>query len=237
MKNLLQIFFCVIILLNINACAKYTAVATKEIQTSITPVQSLEVLKSGNQRFITKKERLYDYHKQEEKTANGQFPIASVVSCMDSRAIPEIIFNLGIGDIFDVRVAGEVIMPEVLGSLEYGAVVAGSKYILVVGHTHCGAVKGACDHVNVGNIAALVHDIEPVLANIDEKGERNSKNEAYVEKVAHANVLYQIQQIKEKSPILKNLIETGKIGILGAMLNIETGKVEFFDTRSVYEYH
>jgi carbonic anhydrase len=230
--------FCALILLFFSAsCAKYSAISTKEHQKMLTPVQALAELKTGNERFMKHHERHYNYHKQELKTTEAQYPIASVVSCMDSRAVPEIIFNMGIGDIFDVRIAGEVITPEVLGSLEYGAKVAGSKFILVLGHSHCGAIKGTCDHVNIGNIASLVHDIEPVLNEIDEKGEHSSKNEAYVEKVAHANVLFQIKQIKDKSAILREMIDSGEIGILGAMLDIHTGKVTFFDKPDELHHH
>ena len=201
---------------------------TKEMQESITPTQALKLLKDGNERFINNLKVNRNLLAQANETSDGQHPFAVTLSCIDSRTSVEIIFDQGLGDVFSVRIAGNVINEDILGSMEFGCKVAGSKIIVVLGHTNCGAVKGACDHVELGHLTGLLDKIQPAIN--DEKSEtkdRTSQNKNFVEKVTLLNVKKTVEEIIEKSSILKDMLEKGEIGIVGAVHDIQTGEVQF----------
>lgn len=202
---------------------------TKEMQTAITPAMALDLLKEGNKRFTNNLKINRNLLQQANETSDGQHPFAVILSCIDSRTSAELIFDQGLGDVFSVRIAGNIINEDILGSMEFGCKVAGSKIIVVLGHTKCGAIKGACDHVEMGNLTALLTKIRPAVD--DEKTitvGRNSGNAEFVEKVATINVKRTVKAIMERSPILKEMIESGTIGIVGGGHNITTGEVEFY---------
>jgi carbonic anhydrase len=202
----------------------------KQMQEAITPSMALELLKEGNKRFINNLKVNRNLLQQANETSDGQHPFAVILSCIDSRTSAELIFDQGLGDVFSVRIAGNIINEDILGSMEFGCKVAGSKIIIVLGHTKCGAVKGACDHVEMGNLTALLTKIRPAVD--DEKTtkeNRNSNNDEFVEKVSAINIKRTVKSIMERSPILKEMIETGKIGIAGGVHDISTGQVTFFD--------
>jgi len=208
---------------------KHTA-HTKESQASISPKEAVNMLKEGNKRFVNKEAKAIDYLAQVEQTATGQYPYAAVVSCIDYRIPTEIVFDQGVGDIFNARIAGNFVNTDILGSLEFACKVAGSKAIVVMGHTQCGAVKGAADGVELGNLTAMLDHFEPAIKAIDDvKENRNSKNDAFVQKVADKNVELTIEKIKSDSPVLKEMYDNGEITIVGAMYHVETGKVTFMD--------
>ncbi|MES2681118.1 MAG: carbonic anhydrase family protein [Bacteroidota bacterium] len=202
---------------------------TKEMQQSITPAFALDLLKKGNERFQNNLKANRNLLQQANETSDGQHPFAIILSCIDSRTSAELIFDQGLGDIFSVRIAGNIVNEDILGSMEFACKVAGSKIIVVLGHTKCGAVKGACDHVEMGNLTTLLNKIQPaVVAEKTTKDERNSKNSEFVEKVAVLNVKATVNAIMERSPILKEMIDSGAIGIVGGMHNIATGSVQFY---------
>ena len=207
-----------------------TTVFTEEIQSSLTPDQAIQILKEGNERFVKEKLLDRDHKEHIKKTSNGQYPFAAVLGCIDSRVPAETVFDLGIGDIFNVRIAGNFVNTDILGSLEFACKVAGSKSILVLGHSSCGAVKGACDDVKLGNLTHMLAKIKPAVdAVIDETGDRSSANPSFVQKVSDKNVELTIQAIKDDSPVLKQMLDAGEINIVGGMYNVETGKVTFFE--------
>lgn len=195
---------------------------TKEIQDSISPDKAVEMLKEGNQRFLDKNVQDRDLHIQVQNTSDGQFPYAVVLSCIDSRVPVELVFDQGVGDIFSARVAGNIINEDILGSIEYACGVAGSKAILVLGHTKCGAVTSACKGVELGNITALLSKVKPAIANVQERD-----GEVEVEEVTKANVHQSIKEIREKSSILDDLETEGKIKIVGAVYHVEDGRVTY----------
>lgn len=202
----------------------------KEMQDAITPTMALEILKEGNKRFVSNLKINRNLLQQANETSDGQHPFAVTLSCIDSRTSAELIFDQGLGDIFSVRIAGNIINEDILGSMEFGCKVAGSKIIVVLGHTKCGAIKGACDHVEMGNLTALLSKIQPAV--YDEKTvteNRSSGNGEFVEKVAAINVKRTVHAIMERSPILKEMIEAGQIGIVGGSHDITTGLVSFYD--------
>lgn len=202
---------------------------TKEMQAAITPSKALELLKEGNQRFVSNLKINRNLLQQANETSDGQHPFAVILSCIDSRTSAELIFDQGLGDIFSVRIAGNIINEDILGSMEFGCKVAGSKIIVVLGHTKCGAVKGACDHVEMGNLTALLTKIRPAVDDETQtKENRNSGNAAFVENVSIINVKRTVRSIMERSPILKEMIESGEIGIVGGSHDITTGEVTFF---------
>lgn len=208
---------------------------TKEMQAAITPSKALELLKDGNKRFISNLKVNRNLLQQANETSDGQHPFAVILSCIDSRTSAELIFDQGLGDIFSVRIAGNVINEDILGSMEFGCKVAGSKIIVVLGHTKCGAVKGACDHVEMGNLTALLTKIRPAVDDeTTTKENRNSSNPEFVENVSVINVKRTVKSIMERSPILKEMIEKGEIGIVGGSHDITTGEVTFFpDTMKI----
>lgn len=202
---------------------------TKEMQTAITPAMALELLKDGNKRFVNNLKLNRNLLQQANETSDGQHPFAVILSCIDSRTSAELIFDQGLGDIFSVRIAGNIINEDILGSMEFGCKVAGSKIIVVLGHTKCGAVKGACDHVEMGNLTALLSKIRPAVDDETTTTEnRTSKNAEFVENVATINVKRTVKAIMERSSILKEMIESGAIGIVGGTHNISTGEVKFY---------
>ena len=195
---------------------------TKEIQDGISPDRAIEMLKEGNQRFLNKNETERDLHVQVNQTSGGQFPYAAVLSCIDSRVPVELTFDQGIGDIFSARVAGNIINEDILGSIEYACGVAGSKAILVLGHTKCGAVTSACQGVELGNITALLSKVKPAIKEVQER-----TGQLEVEEVTKSNVNQSIQEIREKSALLADLEKEGKIKIVGAVYHVEDGRVTF----------
>lgn len=202
---------------------------TKESQAAITPAIALDILKDGNQRFVNNLKANRNLLQQANETSDGQHPFAVILSCIDSRTSAELIFDQGLGDVFSIRIAGNIINEDILGSMEFGCKVAGAKIIVVLGHTNCGAVKGACDNFKMGNLTNLLSKIK--LAVDDEKtviDNRNSDNENFVENVATINVKRTVKAIMEQSPILKEMLESGAIGIVGGSHDIATGKVEFY---------
>lgn len=202
----------------------------KQMQEAISPLMALELLREGNKRFINNLKVNRNLLQQANETSDGQHPFAVILSCIDSRTSAELIFDQGLGDVFSVRIAGNIINEDILGSMEFGCKVAGSKIILVLGHTKCGAVKGACDHLEMGNLTALLTKIRPAVDDENTtKENRNSNNNEFVEKVAIINIKRTLKSIMERSPILKEMIETGKIGIVGGVHDISTGQVTFFD--------
>ena len=203
---------------------------TKEMQNAITPAMALELLKEGNKRFVNNLKVNRNLLQQANETSDGQHPFAVILSCIDSRTSAELIFDQGLGDIFSVRIAGNIVNEDILGSMEFGCKVAGSKIIVVLGHTKCGAVKGACDHVEMGNLTSLLSKIRPAVDDEQTTLEnRNSGNSEFVEKVAAINVRRTVTSIIQRSPILKEMIEKGEIGIVGGTHDIATGQVTFFD--------
>ena len=205
-------------------------VHTQETQASLTPKTSLQILKEGNSRFVNNLKANRNLLEQAGYTADGQFPFAVILSCIDSRTSAELIFDQGLGDIFSVRVAGNIINEDVLGTMEFACKLAGTKIIVVLGHTKCGAVKGACDHVEMGNLTALLNKIQPAVFNEKTETEnRTSSNADFVEKVSLINVKRTVQAILERSPILKEMIAQGEVGIVGGMHDIATGQVSFLE--------
>ncbi len=203
---------------------------TKELQAAISPEMALNLLKEGNHRFMNNLKANRNLLEQANETSDGQHPFAVILSCIDSRTSAELIFDQGLGDIFSVRIAGNIINEDILGSMEFACKVAGSKIIAVLGHTKCGAVKGACDHVEMGNLTALLSKIQPAI--YDEKTEtqnRNSSNSDFVEKVAAINVKRTVHAILERSPILKEMIEKGEIKLVGGIHELVTGEVTFYE--------
>jgi carbonic anhydrase len=205
----------------------------KELQSSITPRKALQLLQEGNNRFISNLKANRNLLQQVNDTRDGQWPFAVILSCIDSRTSAELIFDQGLGDVFSVRIAGNIVNTDILGSMEFACKVAGSKLIVVLGHSKCGAVKGACDHVEMGNLTELLSKIQPSV--YEEKQtieDRSSKNPTFVENVSEINVKRNVKNIIERSFILEQMIEEGTIGIVGAMHNIETGEVLFYDSVS-----
>jgi carbonic anhydrase len=206
------------------------APAAKPARTAITPAQALEELRAGNDRFAAGKPRRRDWPAERQATAAGQHPFAVVLSCIDSRASAEIIFDQGLGDIFSARVAGNVLDPDILGSLEFACQVAGAKLIAVVGHSQCGAVKGACSGVQLGHLTGLLEQIRPaVTAARAELPEAAATDPRLVERVAELNVRGVLRQIREQSPGLRDLIDRGQVQLVGGTYELASGKVHFLN--------
>jgi carbonic anhydrase len=200
---------------------------TKEQRDKMTAEEIIQQMKAGNERFRSGKPQHRDLMREAKATAKGQYPAAIVFSCIDSRVPVELIFDFGIGDVFSGRVAGNVADEDILGSMEFACKAAGSKVVLVMGHTACGAIKGAIDGVELGNLTALLAKIRPAVEATHYTGERSSKNYAFVDAVGRTNVSMTITNIREKSPVLRDLESSGSIKIVGSMYNLETGIVEF----------
>ena len=203
---------------------------TKEMQMNLTPTMAIELLKEGNKRFINNLKINRNLLQQVNETSSGQYPLAVVLSCIDSRTSAELIFDQGLGDIFSVRIAGNIINEDILGSMEFACRVAGAKAIVVLGHSKCGAVKGACDHVEMGNLTNLLSKLQPAVhAEKTVISNRSSANDEFVEKVATINVKMAMQQIHDKSTILNEMLADKKIVLIGGMYDVETGLVQFYE--------
>ena len=201
----------------------------KETQSQMTPRKALQFLQEGNERFINNLKANRNLLEQANETRDGQWPFATILSCIDSRTSAELIFDQGLGDIFSVRIAGNIVNTDILGSMEFACKVAGSKLIVVLGHSKCGAVKGACDHVEMGNLTELLSKIQPsVYQEKETTDNRTSKNNEFVENVAEINVKRNVKNIIERSFVLEQMLEEGQIGIVGAMHDIESGRVIFY---------
>ena len=203
---------------------------TKITQAAITPNKAIELLKEGNQRFVASNMANRNLLDQVNDTASGQYPFATVLSCIDSRVSAELIFDQGVGDIFSARVAGNIVNEDLLGSIEFACKLAGTKVLVILGHTACGAVKGACDGAKLGNLTILLDKIMPAVNAVSQPsdaGQRNSKNIDFVNDVAVKNVQMTIENTRNMSPVLKEMEENGEIKIVGAMYDINNGKVTF----------
>lgn len=204
---------------------------TRETQATMTPQKALQYLKEGNQRFQNNLKANRNLLEQVNDTSEGQFPFATILSCIDSRVSAELVFDQGLGDIFSVRIAGNFINEDILGSMEFACKLAGTKLIVVLGHTSCGAVKGACDHARMGNLTKLINKIEPAVEAVKEPTDsnlRNSSNLAFVDEVAAKNVHMAIENIYKDSPILAEMEKNNEIMIVGAMYDISSGEVKFY---------
>ncbi|WP_139958658.1 carbonic anhydrase family protein [Flavicella sediminum] len=195
---------------------------TKQIQETLTPQIAHNILVEGNKRFVQNLKAQRDLKQQVLETSNGQFPFAVILSCIDSRVPAELVFDQGIGDVFSVRVAGNVINEDVLGSIEYGCKVAGSKIVVVLGHTKCGAVTAACNHVELGNITTLLEKIQPAVKKVNKEVTTES-----IEETAIVNVQLSIERIRVESPILAEMEKNGEIEIVGASYDVNSGEVQF----------
>jgi carbonic anhydrase len=203
---------------------------TKEMQSAVTPAVALEILKDGNKRFVSNLKINRNLLQQANETSDGQHPFAVILSCIDSRTSAELIFDQGLGDVFSVRIAGNIVNDDILGSMEFGCKVAGAKIIVVLGHTKCGAVKGACDDVALGNLTGLIAKIKLAVEQESVTTEnRNSSNGVFVENVAELNVSLSVKNILLKSPIIADMVKNGDIGIVGGIHDITTGEVKFFE--------
>lgn len=207
---------------------------TKEFRDKIAPREAIEILKKGNERFVNNLKMNRNLLQQVNETSDGQHPFAVILSCIDSRTSAELIFDQGLGDVFSVRIAGNIQNADILGSLEFSCKVAGAKVVVVLGHTKCGAVKGACDHVTMGNLTILLEKLKPAVeGETSVTSDRNANNSEFVEKVASLNVRITKKQILKNSPILKEMIEKGEIALVGGMYDVETGIVDFYDDEIV----
>ena len=205
---------------------------TKETQDKISPNDAIALLQEGNTRFVRNKQANRNLLDQVRDTATGQYPFATILSCIDSRVSAELVFDQGVGDIFSARVAGNVVGEDILGSMEFACKLAGTKVVVVLGHTACGAVKGACDDARLGNLTGLVSKIKPAVAAVTEPEDpekRNSKNATFVDRVAETNVRMTLNEIRKQSPVLREMEEMGEIRIVGAMYDIATGVVRFME--------
>ncbi len=205
---------------------------TKETQATMTPDKSLQFLKEGNQRFQNNLKANRNLLEQVNDTSEGQFPFATILSCIDSRVSAELVFDQGLGDIFSIRIAGNFVNEDILGSMEFACKLAGTKLVVVLGHTSCGAIKGACDHARLGNLTALINKIEPAVAAVKEpsdENQRNSGNLEFVDKVSAKNVELTINNIRERSNVLIEMEKQGEIKIVGGMYDISTGAVDFYE--------
>jgi len=210
--------------------AAVAAVQTKESQAAMTPAQALAELKAGNARFVAGKPLHRDFPAQVAATAGGQYPFAVVLSCLDSRQPIEIVLDQGVGDIFSARVAGNILDDDILGSMEFACKVSGAKLIAVIGHSNCGAIKGAIDDVELGNLTGLLTKIKPAIDAVPADGQpRTTKNYAFVDAVSAANVKLVQQQIRERSPILREMLDKNEIALVGGMYDLKTGKVQFYE--------
>ena len=206
---------------------------TKEAQAKIIPAVALTLLQEGNERFVKNKKAQRDLLEQVRDTATGQYPFATILSCIDSRVSAELIFDQGVGDIFSVRVAGNIVNEDLLGSMEFACKLAGTRVILVLGHTSCGAVKGACDDARLGNLTTLISKIKPAVHAVtqpEDPADRTSQNLQFVDEVAETNVRLTMDNIRRLSPVLKVMEEDGEIIIAGAMYDISSGEVSFLDS-------
>ncbi len=207
-----------------------TSTQTKETQMTVTADIALDLLKSGNERFLEKKQLNRNLNGQVDDTSKGQYPFATVLSCIDSRVSSELIFDQGIGDIFSIRIAGNFVNTDILGSMEFACKLAGTPLIVVLGHTSCGAVKGACDKAELGNLTSMLAKIKPAVDSVTtptDESQRNSSNLGFVNSVAEQNVHLNIQRIIDESSVIADMVANQEVNIVGAMYHVESGKVTF----------
>ncbi len=203
---------------------------TKKTQDVLTPELALDMLKEGNERFVNNIKVHRNLLEQVNETSSGQFPFASILSCIDSRTSAELIFDQGLGDIFSIRIAGNILNEDILGSMEFACKIAGSKLVVVLGHTNCGAIEGACNNIVMGNITALLNKIKPAIeVETLTTNERNGNNKSFVQNVTKNNVSITVQKIKEQSSILNEMEQSNQIKIIGGLHDIDTGQVIFFE--------
>ncbi|KIG19481.1 Carbonic anhydrase [Enhygromyxa salina] len=203
---------------------------TKETQATVTPAKALAFLREGNQRFTENLRAHRNLLEQVNQTSDGQFPFAVILSCIDSRTSTELIFDQGLGDVFSVRLAGNVVNDDVLGSMEFACRYAGSKLVVILGHTACGAIKGACDDVQLGHLSTLLNKIQPAVYHERQTTEnRTSSNPTFLRNVTDLQVRRSVEAVIENSVVLRSMIESGEIGIIGARYSVEDGSVEFFE--------
>ena len=203
---------------------------SKETQSSLTPETALQILKEGNQRFINNLKANRNLLQQVNETYSGQFPFATILSCIDSRTSAELIFDQGLGDIFSIRIAGNILNEDILGSMEFATKVVGTKVLLVLGHTKCGAIVGACNHVEMGNLTTLLNKIQPaIFSEKKTKENRNGSNSDFVNNVTELNVHLTIERVRRESPIIAEMEELGQIKIVGGLYDVETGEVSFYE--------
>jgi len=210
--------------------AQATDVAlTREAQAAITPARALEMLKQGNERFVNGKTLPRDFLAQVRQTATGQYPFAAIVSCLDSRIPPAIVFDQGVGDLFVGRIAGNFVNDDMLGSLEFATKLSGAKLIVILGHTECGAIRGACDAAQLGLLTATLANINPAVKAVQgDYTPRNSSNAGFVQSVAEMNVQLTMKKLLDRSVVLREMVDKGELGLVGAMYDITTGKVMFY---------
>lgn len=199
----------------------------KETQATTTPEKALQFLKEGNHRFVSNLKYNRDLLQQVNETKEGQWPFAVILSCIDSRTSAELIFDQGLGDVFSVRIAGNVVNDDIVGSMEFACKVAGSKLIVVLGHSKCGAIKGACSHVELGKLTGLLKKVQPAIEKVSRANGEEGSGPGFVEAVAHANTLISLEEILDRSPILREMYEQGEIGLAAAFYQVETGEVKF----------
>jgi len=236
-NRLILSFMLALAMAALNGCAPSATIQPpvsntidKAEQSAINPDAALARLQDGNQRFVSGGSLHRDYPAQVKATSTGQYPFAAVLSCMDSRSSPEIVFDQGIGDLFVVRVAGNYATTDIMGSLEYAAKVAGARLVVVMGHTECGAIKGACDDVKLGNLTTVIQALHPAVDDVkDVEGDRTSKNKKFVLLVTEANIRRTVAKLRSDSPVLNDLEKSGQIRIVGAINDISTGQVTFYD--------
>lgn len=203
---------------------------TRETQNGVSPDQALQYLKEGNERFMQNLKANRNLLQQVNETADGQFPFAAILSCMDSRTSAELIFDQGLGDIFSIRVAGNVLNEDILGSMEYACGVAGSKLVLVLGHTKCGAIVGACDHVELGNLTSLLHKVKPALdRETQTTQDRSSRNPEFVKNVTELNVKLTLERVRRESELLADLEARKQIKLVGGLYCVDSGRVSFYE--------
>ena len=203
---------------------------SKETQSSLTPDLALEILKEGNERFVKNLKANRNLLQQVNETSEGQFPFATILSCMDSRTSAELIFDQGLGDIFSIRIAGNILNDDILGSMEFATKVVGTKIIIVLGHTKCGAIVGACNSVKMGNLTALLEKVAPAIEGEEiTLANRNGSNPSFVNNVTKLNVQLTIERIRKESQIVSELEYHKEIRILGAVYDVDNGKVDFFE--------
>ncbi len=203
---------------------------SKETQSSLTPQTALEFLKEGNERFVKNLKANRNLLQQVNETSTGQFPFATILSCIDSRTSAELIFDQGLGDIFSIRIAGNILNEDILGSMEFATKIVGTKVLVVLGHTKCGAIVGACNHVEMGNLTTLLNKIQPAIFNEKETVDnRNGSNNNFVNNVTEINVKLTIERIRRESPIIAELEQQGQIRIVGGLYEVETGIVKFYE--------
>ena len=210
----------------------FSKLLTQEKQQNMSPKDALKRLKDGNQRFLTNTQMTRDYLKQAHQSSFGQYPFAVVLNCMDSRSVPELFFDQGLADLFTLRVAGNVLNDDILGSMEFATKVVGSRLIVVLAHTSCGAVVGACDGVHLGHLTDVLNKIEPVVqTSMKEQGTNNCSDPKLINAIAKANALRVVREIQDRSPIIRELINKKQIGVVAGLHDIKTGQVYFFEEK------